>query len=262
MVHLISYLWRYFIFQIEAKSIHGIHSPYVFELLNNTINNKTPYYIFKPIEQYRKFLSVDIREIEVEDYGAGSNYTSSKRKKVSKIANTSLKRAKYAQLLFRLALKRKPKTILELGTSLGITTLYFSYSNSATQIITIEGSKEIARIAEQNFKKFKRNKIDLQIGTFSDKLPDILSGLHELEFAFIDGHHDKIATMAYFKTLLTKKTENSLFIFDDIHWSKGMEEAWKIIQSHEDVSLTIDLFEMGLVFFMKRKQKEHFLIRF
>ena len=218
--------------------------------------------MFYRFENVVRGFIVDLREIDVEDHGAGSKYISKKRKKVSDITKTALKRSKYAQLLFRLALERKPKTILELGTSLGLTTLYLSYAHGASQIITIEGSKEVAQIAAQNFKKFKRSKIDLRIGKFSDHLPNILKQVQELEFVFIDGHHDEEATIAYFEDLLTRKTENSLFIFDDIHWSAGMEKAWKYVKSHKDVFVTIDLFEMGLVFFMKRNQKEHFLIRF
>ncbi len=78
---------------------------------------------------------------------------------------------------------------------------------------------------------------------------------------FIDGNHQKEATLAYFEKLLPTVHNDSVMIFDDIHWSKGMEEAWEIIKQHSEVRVTIDTFQWGLVFFRREQEKEHFVIR-
>jgi predicted O-methyltransferase YrrM len=84
-----------------------------------------------------------------------------------------------------------------------------------------------------------------------------------VDLLFVDGNHRKEATLEYFNIFLEKATPQSIFIFDDIHWSKEMEEAWKLIQQHNSVTLTIDLFFLGMVFFSKDfKVKQHFPIRF
>jgi predicted O-methyltransferase YrrM len=88
-----------------------------------------------------------------------------------------------------------------------------------------------------------------------------LNSLPKLDLVFFDGNHQKVPTLDYFHHCLTKAHENSIFIFDDIHWSSEMDEAWQQIQGHEQVSLTIDLFQFGLVFFRKGIAKQHFTLR-
>jgi predicted O-methyltransferase YrrM len=100
-------------------------------------------------------------------------------------------------------------------------------------------------------------------GSFEKTLPFISNKIEKIDLLFVDGNHRKDPTLKYFHFFLSKATNNSIFIFDDIHWSKEMEEAWKQVQAHHSVTLTIDLFFVGLVFFSTDfKVKQHFTVRF
>ena len=241
---------------------HGVHSPFVFDFIKNVLNDKKNYECYQSIEKLRKELWNDKRVIEVEDFGAGSLAVPGKEKKVSDIARSFLKPKKFAQLLFRIVQYYKPHNIVELGTSLGITTAYLG-ANKISEVYTLEGSKNMAAIAVENFKKMGLQNVKLTRGNFDDTLSPLLSQIQKVDLAFVDGNHRKIPTLQYFNQLIHHSTESTIYIFDDIHWSKEMEEAWKEIKEHHSVTLTIDLFFIGLVFFKKDfKTKQHFIIRF
>lgn len=242
---------------------HGMHSPFVYDFIINVLNDRKKYDCFTKIEHIRKELLADDRDIEVEDFGAGSSLIPFKKRKIKRIAASSLKKKQFAQLLFRIAKYYHSKTIVELGTSLGITTSYLASANDETQLHTMEGAKNIAAIAGETFKKAGVSNIDLIIGNFDNTIPQLLKKLSEVDLLFIDGNHRMKPTLEYFESFLKKATNESIFIFDDIHWSAEMEEAWKIVKQHESVTLTIDLFFIGLVFFNKDfKVKQNFAIRF
>ena len=174
-----------------------------------------------------------------------------------------MKPRKYAQLLFRLVRYFKPKNIIEIGTSLGITTCYLAEGSKKSKVITLEGSPGIAAIARENFQMAKLENVHLIEGNFNDTLKNALSLSGSIDLAFIDGNHTKKATLNYFSALMKAGNEDSIFIFDDIHWSKEMDQAWNEIKNSPDVTLTIDLFFIGIVFFNKDfKVKQHFTIRF
>jgi len=183
---------------------------------------------------------------------------------VQQIAATSLKPKKYAQLLYRLVNHFQPTQILELGTSLGITTAYLAKAKTDAAVTTMEGSVAIAAIAKENFRTLSLENIDIVTGNFDETLAaTIASSAQPYNFVFIDGNHRKEPTLRYFEQLLAKVDANTVFVFDDIHWSKEMEEAWEQVKQHSIVTLTIDLFFIGLVFLRKeQKAKEHFVIRF
>jgi hypothetical protein len=199
----------------------------------------------------------------VEDFGAGSGLLHTKKRRIDKIAFTSLKPKKYAQLIHRIVAYYQPMSMLELGTSFGITSAYIASANPAGNLVTLEGSDAIASIASKNFKKLQLHNIQLIQGEFSKILPAFTANAKPLDFIFIDGNHRKHPTLEYFQQLLPLCNENSLLIFDDIHWSKEMESAWNEINRHPSVTLTIDLFFVGLVFLKKDfKAKQHFSIQF
>lgn len=253
---------RYYITASNGKG-HGIHSPFVFDFIKNVLNDKKQYSSYAEIEELRKELSNDKRIIEVEDFGAGSLAVPAKQKKVSDITKAFIKSKKFSQLLFRIVKYYNTETIVELGTSLGITTSYLAAANKNAEIFTLEGSKNVAAVAKENFEKLKFKNVKLINGNFDDTLPDLLQQMKNIDLLFVDGNHRKEPTVRYFYSFLAKRNEQSIFIFDDIHWSKEMEEAWKEIQQHPDVTLTIDLFFIGLVFFKRDfKAKQHFIIRF
>ena len=256
---------KYFHYLLTAQNGkgHGVHSPFVFDFIIHVLNDKKKYDVYDSIESLRNHLLQDNTTIEVEDFGAGSVKLPFKNRAVKDIADSSLKSRKYAQLLFRISKYYDAKTIVELGTSFGITTSYFASANSDSKIFTFEGAKNIAKIAENNFEKLGLKNIEIIVGDFRQTIPENKEKLPNIDLLFVDGNHRKEATLEYFNFFLSRAGNNSIFIFDDIHWSRGMEEAWKEIQSHEAVTLTIDLFFIGLVFFSKDFiVKQHFIIRF
>ena len=253
----------YYWLTASNKKGHGMHSPYVFKLIQDVLLDERKFYQFECIEQLRRHLLNDETEIEVVDFGAGSKNLSHKKRKISAIAKSSLKPKKYAQLLFRMVDYYQPQTIVELGSSLGITTSYLASANSNSKVFTFEGAPSIAKIAQQNFKQLQLNNIQLTVGNFDDTLKGELSKIDSIDFAFIDGNHRFEPTINYFNHLLFKANDQSIFILDDIHWSKEMEQAWQYVQQHEQVTATIDLFFIGVVVFNKDfKIKQHFTVKY
>lgn len=256
---------KYFNYYISAKNGkgHGIHSPFVFDFIIHVLNDKKEYECYKKTEALRQALLQNNSIIEVEDFGAGSGVIPFKNRKISAIAKSSLKNKKFAQLLYRIVKYYQPQSIIELGTSFGITACYIACANRNAEVKTLEGSKEIAKIAKQNFERAGLRNINVTEGNFDKTFIDVLQKIKRVDFAFVDGNHRRDATLEYFLCLLKKSSGSSIFIFDDIHWSSEMEEAWKQIQEHDSVTLTIDLFFIGLVFFNPDfKVKQHFTIRF
>ena len=242
---------------------HGMHSPFVFDFILQVLNNKSGCFPPSSIETVRRQLLKDKEILEVEDLGAGSRLNSSKRRTVSQLARAALKSKKYAQLLYRLVKHYQPQTILELGTSLGITTSYLATANPSAKIITIEGSEAIARKAAENFKNLGLSNIQSIKGNFDTVLPAALDQLPSVELAYIDGNHRYSPTIHYFQQILEKTNPASVLIFDDIHWSHEMEKAWEEIKAHPAVQYTVDIFFLGFVFLRKEfKVRQHFTIRF
>ncbi len=242
---------------------HGVHSPFVFDFIIHVLNSRNKNPAFPIIENYRKALLKDERIITVEDFGAGSTLTEGTKRRVSDIARHSLKRRKYARLLHRIASYYQCRNIVEMGTSLGTTTAYIAASPVVPQVITMEGATAIAGIANKFFVENKFNNIRLIEGDFAQTIPQVLQSVNQIDMLFVDGNHRKEPTLAYFEAFLKNATDYSIFIFDDIHWSTGMEQAWKHIQDHEAVTMTIDLFFIGIVLFRKEfLVKQHFSLRY
>jgi predicted O-methyltransferase YrrM len=248
--------------RLTAKSRHGTHSPFVYQLVDEVIYdfNSKPEYI--GIEEQRKKLLNDDTTLTVTDLGAGSHLNKNRVKKVKEIAKNALKSPRLAQLIYRLAKENQPSNILELGTCLGITTAYLSKACPEAEIITIEGCPETAKKAYENFRDLELENIELQVGNFDQLLTQVIEELPQLDFVYIDGNHRKEATLYYFNWCLPKVHEHTLLIFDDIYWSEGMKEAWEETKNHPQVTVTVDLFWIGLVYFKKGQVKEHFKIKF
>ena len=253
---------RYYLKALNGKG-HGMHSPFVFDFILNVLNNKKGYSIPSEVEHLRKKLLHDQRVIELKDLGAGSRTTGSLQRKVGNLADAALKPPRYGQLLYRLAKHYQPKKIVELGTSLGITTAYFSKAVPDGRIITIEGSEAIAEIAKSNFNILGCTNIELLRENFDSVLPPVLNRFSTVDLAFIDGNHRYEPTINYFQQFLKASDNDTILVFDDIHWSEEMERAWKEIQSHPSVRGTVDIFFLGFVFFrIEFRTQQHFKIRF
>jgi len=245
------------------KNGHGVHSPFVFDFIIHVLNDRKKEPCFEAIESVRLSLKSNHDFIEVEDFGAGSSVIKSNQRKISRIANSSLKSPKYAQLLHRMVKYFRPKNILELGTSFGITSAYLAKGNPEAQLYTFEGAASISKIAENNFKKLGIKNVELINGDFGKTLPPFFEKNIPIDFAFIDGNHREKPTIEYFNTILSHCNEHSILVFDDIHWSAEMENAWDFIKNNQSVTMSVDLFFIGIVFFRKDfKEKQHFTIQF
>ncbi len=252
---------QYLSFLLKARTRHGVHSPLVYDLIENIFNTENEYYDFEVIENHRNELLRNKSSIEITDLGAGSRKLNSNTRVVSDIAKTSLSPDKYCRILFRLANRFRAESILELGTSLGVSTAYFSKARKNSKIYTLEGCAEIAQIARKSFDKLDCQNITQIEGNFDDTLPKLLPTLNRIDFAFIDGNHQEKSTLKYVDLIYPKLADNSVIIIDDIYWSPGMKNAWNQLISDSRFSLSLDLFKLGILFVMPRVEKEHFFLK-
>jgi len=242
---------------------HGTHSPFIFHFITKVLNSRKHYPEYDTVEDIRKQLLDDQTLLTIDDLGAGSTAGKANQRTIGEIAKNSAKPGKIGQLLFRIVKEYQPQTILELGTSLGITTSYLSLANPGAQLVTLEGAHEVAAVARKNFQQTGMKNVQIEEGNFDTTLTAVLGRLSPVDLAFIDGNHRQEPTERYFQELLPKVNNDSILIFDDIHWSREMEQAWETIKAHPGVRCSIDLFFTGLVFFRQEfREKQHFRIRF
>ncbi|MBR5443251.1 MAG: class I SAM-dependent methyltransferase [Paludibacteraceae bacterium] len=285
--------------QLTARNTggHGVHSPYLFEWVRMVMSDKNTYYVWDEIEEIRQEMLKDTRELEFVDYGSGgplptspSKGRSANMRRVCDIAKGSLARRKEAQLLARLvgwlgrplltspsrggigdeaSEDRKGLTIVELGTSLGVTTAYLAAMDSRNKVVTYEGCPAVAEVARANWEKLGLSNIACVVGEITvdslqftvDSLQLAVDSLSGIDVAFIDANHTCEATLTYFNALVSRVHEKSVVVVDDIHYNADMEKAWKAICADERVTTTMDLYRMGLVFFDKHYWRKHYKMR-
>jgi len=248
----------FFKYLLLSKSRHGVHSPFVYGFVENVIQNKSEESAFSKVKTARKELLKNHKEINFTDFGAQKG---EKKRVVSKVAKRSGVSAKYGRILFKTAKYFDCKQILEFGTSLGISGSYLALSPHTNRFVTMEGCKNIASIAENTFENCGIKNAQIEIGDFDKILPNVISTIDKIDLVFFDGNHTEKATIEYFNSCLPLIHNDTVFVFDDIHWSKGMEKAWEKIKENPKVTISIDIFRMGFVFFRKESSKEHFVIR-
>ncbi|WP_370479330.1 O-methyltransferase [Tamlana flava] len=250
---------QYIKFLLKSTNQHGVHSPFVYNLVTKCFYDKTKHKAYYSISSYRKTLLKNSSKIRVTDLGAGSHVMKNQERRVSKMARNAGSTCKRAKLLYRITSYFKPKNILELGTSLGISTYAMSLENPNAKITSIEGCPNISAFTKKQLEKLQVKNVSIINGDFNDVIAKHVSKQYDL--IFFDGNHQKEATLSYFETLLQTANNDSVFIFDDIYWSKNMTEAWETIKKHPKVTVTVDTFFWGFVFFRKEQVKEHFTIR-
>jgi len=263
MQHIIK---SYIKFLFHSKNEHGVHSPFVFDLVTKCFYDNTKYSEYEVLKSYRKSLLENKNTIEVTDFGAGSRVFKSNTREIAKITQTAGITPKNAELLFRIVRYFQPKSILEIGTSLGLATSALSLGNEKAKIITLEGCPNTQKQAQVQLqsRSFGTNSNFQNIEFVNTEFSSYFKTLHlspiNHHLIYFDGNHSKKATLDYFEALLPTISNDSVWIFDDIHWSADMEEAWEIIKKHPKVSVTIDTFQWGIVFFRAEQEKEHFII--
>jgi predicted O-methyltransferase YrrM len=254
----------YLRYRLSVQSKYSLHSPFIYKFWAGILKDKTSYPAYGKLESLRKELLKDARTINRLDLGAGSqlNAPASKPVKVREIAKRSLVSPAKGRFLYKLVKANQPASIIELGTSLGLSSLYMAEAASDARIISLEGCPETAAIARSNFKKIKKENITVFTGAFGDKLGDALKLVPNPDLVFFDGNHRREPTLKYFEECLPGLHSGSVAVFDDIHWSGEMEEAWKLIIARPEVKLSIDLYYMGIIYFREELSKEDFVLRF
>jgi predicted O-methyltransferase YrrM len=256
-LHYMGYLWH----ASNGKG-HGIHSPFVFAFVRDVLNEQTTDSFYQQVSKLKKQLLHNHTRIEVLDFGAGSVNGNRKWKKISEIAATASKPPKLARLLYRMAQVYQPDYVLELGTSLGLSTALLSQQGRA-KVVSIEGDPGIADLARKHMADLGLPTVQIMTGEIDQKLPVAIASLPQLDLVFMDGNHRYQATCDYFEQLLPHLNPNTLIVVDDIHWSAGMRAAWDEIRHHPSVTLSIDLFFMGILCFRPDiKVKQDFVIRY
>lgn len=249
----LQFLWH-------SKNEHGVHSPFVFSLVTRCFYDKKKKPEYALLKAYRKALLENKNTIDVNDFGAGSRVFKSNKRQISRIAQTAGISSKRAELLCRIVQYFQPKSILEIGTSLGLATSSLALGNPRAKLTTLEGCVETSKIANEQLQKSNFENIT----TITTQFESFFTSNQldkNYDFIYFDGNHSKEATLDYFEHLLPTINNETVWIFDDIHWSSAMEEAWGIIKKHPQVKVTIDTYQWGLVFFRKEQAKEHFVIR-
>ena len=236
-------------FLVAKRKGHGVHSPFAYQLCEEVFYNTHISYDFFGLNKIRKQLLHDNTILEIEDFGAGSKAFNTTKRKVSEIAARGISTQKQSEIYYRLINFLRCEHIVELGTSLGLNTLYLASPNKNNQVITLEGSVNIYMYAKNLALKTKTDNIKFINSKFDEALPKILDDIKTIDCFYVDGNHTYQATKNYFNLAFAKKNKDSVFIFDDIYWSKDMTSAWKEIKQHREVTLSVDAFYFGMIFF-------------
>lgn len=252
---------RYLRYYIRSSSINVVHSPFIYKFYSDVLIDKNNYPEYTVVEKRRREMRRNKRLLSVFDMGAGNERKKESFKRVRSIIKKSATAPSRGQLLFRITKYFQPTTIVELGTSMGMSTMYLSLGAPKSKIYTVEGCSNLSSVAESNFRKVKLSNINLHIGNFDYVLPEILKKVGRIDLLFIDGDHKKEKLLDYFEQCMEYAGNDSVFIFDDIHWSKQMEEAWDMIKNDKRVKVSIDLFHLGILFFKSELSEESFVLK-
>jgi predicted O-methyltransferase YrrM len=247
---------------LDAVEAYSLHSPFIFDFYIHVVNGKNDEQQWMPLKQIRRQFLSDHRVLDIVDLGAGSIDSKKSKRKISEIAGTSLTPEKFSLLYARLINHFHCKNIVELGTSLGVNTLYLAKANADCQVTTFEGAPSIAAVAHELFDKDGSKMITLIEGDISETLPTSLSNFRPIDFALIDANHRLEPTLQYFNLLCAQAHPQTVIVLDDIHYSPEMSEAWRIIQQDTRVFCTVDLYRCGIVFFDPALNKQNFVLQF
>jgi predicted O-methyltransferase YrrM len=256
--YIVGALRRWFSFYLNARTLYDVHSPFVAKLVAHVVEDTRWYYAFSLIESRRRAWQKDKTPIALKPLGAGSMVNQQPIRLAGELLRSNAVDAETGRRLFRLVTLFAPETLVELGTAQGISTAYLSLARQGTIIHTLEGNPAVADLARRHFAEIPLVNIKSATGNFSDCLPKVLDEIKTLDFLFVDGDHTAASTLSYYRQCLTRKSNNSVFVFADIHWTAEMEGAWQQLCAMPEVTLSVDLFHLGILFFNPDfKEKQH-----
>ena len=245
----------------SSKGPHGVHSPFVYDLITKVLRDKKRSALYAAIERERARLNASTDEIEVEDFGAGSRTNAGSVRRVSSIAHAALQPASHARALSLIAVHSRAVNILELGTSFGITTAHLAASLPHATLYTIEGSEAVAKKAQEVWRNVGLTNIQITVGNFDAELGPVLKRMQQVDFVIIDGNHTGEACLRYIESLQPFSHEHTAVVIDDIYWSPSMTAAWQRCIADSRFSLSLDFFDFGLLYRTEGRVKEHFVLK-
>jgi len=234
-------------FYWRAVTKYQIHSPFVFELAQAVLEDRRDYYAFRDVEVLRARMLASEALLEVTDYGTGAE-KGLKKRTLRSIVRRAGSSARQGQRLFRLLQWLAPKTVVEMGSSVGISTLYMASAVRNARLVSLEGCPQTAEVARTNLEVLGLRHAEIITGPFEKNLIPALQQLRQVDLVFVDGNHREKPTLDYFEQSLPFAHNHTVFVFDDTHWSAGMQAAWQRIQQHPRVTLSIDFYDFALVF--------------
>lgn len=255
MYELISYLGYW----LKRSEAHALHAPFVYDLYTQVVANRAQE--DDKIEDLRKKLKKDTSVISLNDFGAGSRLKNGTERSIAHIAKTSSTPARFSAMLGALVSYLGFSNILELGTSLGLTSLYLT-QNPQVALTTFEGDPTLAAYSQKHFRLFNRQNIQLIQGHIDQTLGQYLAQAPQIDLAYMDANHRYAPTLHYYELLYKKLQPKGMIIIDDIHWSKEMHRAWCEIKERPEVKLSIDLFEAGILYFDSSLEKQEYVLTF
>ncbi len=260
MQGLIYNIWSFLRFYWSAVTKYQLHSPFVYELCCAVEDNNRWYYAFNDIEMIRSQMLKSTVVLQMRDHGAVGN-GQMRTVHLKDLAAKSASSEEQGRMLFYMLQYLQSKSVLELGTSLGVGTMYMASGGSAAAVVTMEGCEDCAKVAANNFEILDLENIKVVSGSFESHLPTVLEEIKWVDAVFLDGNHRVEPTLRYFEQILPFASANAVFIFDDVHQSAGMEAAWKQIKAHPSVTLTLDFYELSLAFINPDfKAPQHFKV--
>lgn len=237
---------------------HSIHSPFFFDFYEKVILNKNHYPGFPELEAVRERLLQSTMEVDQVDLGAPSKHFTGSKRALSKIARVSASPVDHCELLYRMVQYLNATSILELGTSVGITTLYLARDPKA-HVTTFEGNRDLINVAQTHFDYFQTRNIQLIEGNLDSTLSKFLLQPTKIHFALMDANHRLEPTLRYFQLLARRMAEKGVIVIDDIYYSEEMERAWKTLKAHELVYASVDLYRCGILFFDPALNRQHYI---
>lgn len=243
---------------LDAVGIHSLQAPFIYELYKNVLKSKKDDPQYAAIEKIREKFKASSHSVDVRDFGSGSQKAPGSQRRITDIASYGITKKKYSEIMAELIRYLDCKNIVELGTSLGINTLYLSLARGS-RVTTFEGSSSLVNIASELLEDQRKN-VRVIEGNIDETLPHFLEQPENLDFVYFDANHQYNATLKYYDLCLQKSHENTCFVFDDIHLTPEMGKAWKWIKDHYQVTLTIDLYQIGIVFINPELSKQHYVL--
>lgn len=246
-------------FYLKAVTKYQLHSPFAFDLANAVLEDKRFFYAFRDVEAIRNQMLGSDEMLEGNDFGAGEGQVV--RKSLRSVVQRAASRPRQGKMLFRLVEYFHPDKLLELGASVGMSTMYIAAASGNAEFMALEGNAAATGIASANLDRLGLKKAAVVTGPFESTLKPALEKLKTIDWVFFDGNHRPEPTLSYFETCLSHAHDQTVFVFDDVYWSAGMAKVWRQVQAHPRVTGTVDFFDLSLAFLRPEiKVKQHWRI--